>query len=222
MKKAIFVSFVLFSVSLSLYGQNNFFFVDAGLGGSFQSLSAGTINNKANGFELSVDLGYRFNYIGVGITSNLFGLYSFTGDLAGMDYDTKVIENGIRFDILPYLFAAFNPINSLELSLGIGPHIGIYNYDINTEKTVFSGYVKNCSINTSTYGIGFLSSIKYFVNDRLYIGGRMEIAFDFGGETVIEEDAYTGYGLSTRHYTTKLTDTKNNVFKIGLIIGFRL
>lgn len=207
---------------MDLFAQQGFYF-DLQSGYNIQTMASDKAVNRTGkwydsatyterGEPVNVTLGYNITEkIGIGFNTTVFGLYVIEGDIDGITFDNTVFKSGLIFNF--YLHPQFNiHLNDIvSFKLGIGPHLGIYNFEFDIPKTRFQGTLSQWTVNNTTFGIGAHAGMDFTFRSGFFLGFEGTVFYDFVGAM---NHSMTGVNGHTENFDSKITSNFIRLFRL--------
>ncbi|MDR2602351.1 MAG: hypothetical protein LBC53_07875 [Spirochaetaceae bacterium] len=144
------------------------------------------LNLLSKSGDYIINAGYNFNnFFGAGLNAQAI-LFPFT------ERDEYGVIPVFRFELTPYALFGFDAADFFNISLGVGPHLGFYDYKLvadNPNKYNVGLMVVETKI--FVLGAALIPQIRFNVSDMFYFGMRLQIIYDpVGFDPAIERRGY--------------------------------
>ena len=128
---------------------------------------------RARGGEYTVNAGYNFsNIFGFGVNVSM-PFFPF------LERDMYSVLPVFRIDAFPYFLIGIDIAKFLNVSIGIGPHLGYYDYkQIMDNPNRDNPGLMVFETKLLTFGVEAMPQIRFNIGDMLYLGMRVQFIYD--------------------------------------------
>lgn len=131
------------------------------------------VTMRARGGEYTINTGYNFsNIFGFGINVSM-PFFPF------LERDQYSMLPVFRIDAFPYFLIGVDIAKFLNVSIGIGPHLGYYHYkQILDNPNKFNPGLMTLETKLLAFGFEAMPQIRFNIGDVFYLGMRAQIIYD--------------------------------------------